>query len=287
MALLQIVEQNQDQVKYKNKLAIGIDLGTTNSMVASVVNNTNIILTDKDNNATLPSVIHCGKDKITVGKDSYSYMSLDPTNTITSVKRFVGRSYQEISQAKNLPYKIKAQDNNNILFKTQAGDFSIVELLSIILSSLKKRAEKYFGDEVNLAVITVPAYFNDSQRQATKDAAILAGLKVMRLLNEPTAAAVAYGLETDKEGIHVVYDLGGGTFDISVLNFTKGVFKVLATGGDSTLGGDDFDQLIIDDCINSFKLKNLTAEDIQTIKQLSRKAKEDLSNNKLLAFSTR
>jgi Molecular chaperone len=195
------------------------------------------ILTDENDEAILPSVVHCGKDnKLTVGCDACPYANTDPTNTIVSVKRFMGLGYKDVINFKNCPYKL-VENGNNVLFRTAMGDLSAVQISSGILTSLKCRAEESLGGEIIDAVITVPAYFNDAQRQATKDAATLAGLNTLRLLNEPTAAAVAYGLESGSEGIHAVFDLGGGTFDISILEFSKGVFKVLSTGGDSSLGG--------------------------------------------------
>ncbi|HIG88830.1 MAG TPA: Fe-S protein assembly chaperone HscA, partial [Candidatus Thioglobus sp.] len=191
--------------------------------------------------------------------------------------------YKEVSEFKNCPYQL-VENGNNVLFHTAMGDLSAVEISSSILSSLKARAEKTLGGELTGAVITVPAYFDDAQRQATKDAATLAGLQTLRLLNEPTAAAVAYGLESGEEGIHAIYDLGGGTFDVSILSFQKGVFKVLSTGGDSTLGGDDFDQLIIDDCVEQLGINELTPTQIQKIKQFSRTAKETLTDHKFAEF---
>jgi molecular chaperone HscA len=284
MALLQISEPGQSSVPHQHKLAIGIDLGTTNSLVASVMSGVSTVLTDENNEAILPSVVHCGKDnKLTVGCDASSYAKTDPTNTIVSVKRFMGLGYQEVIKFKNCPYQLLENDNS-ILFHTDAGDLSAVEISSSILSSLKARAEQALGDDLVGAVITVPAYFNDAQRQATKDAATLAGLNTLRLLNEPTAAAVAYGLESGEEGIHAIYDLGGGTFDISILSFQKGVFKVLATGGDSALGGDDFDQLIIDDCITTLDLGELTPTQMHKIKQFSRTAKETLTQSDYAEF---
>ncbi|NYT26833.1 MAG: Fe-S protein assembly chaperone HscA [Candidatus Thiodubiliella endoseptemdiera] len=285
MALLQISEPGQATAPHQHKLAIGIDLGTTNSLVATVQSGESRVLTDENNQAILPSVVHCGKDnKLTVGCDACPYAKTDPTNTIVSVKRFMGLGYQEIKAFKNCPYQL-VENGNNVQFHTAMGDLSAVEISSSILSSLKQRAEKSLGGDLTGAVITVPAYFNDAQRQATKDAATLAGLNTLRLLNEPTAAAVAYGLESGEEGIHAVYDLGGGTFDISILSFQKGVFKVLATGGDSTLGGDDFDQLIIDDCIETLKLGELTPIQMQKIKQFARTAKETLSENAFAEFN--
>ena len=284
MALLQISEPGQSSAPHQHKLAIGIDLGTTNSLVASVKSGKSVVLTDENNESILPSVVHCGEDnKLTVGCDACPYAKTDPTNTIVSVKRFMGLGYKEVKEFKNCPYQL-VENGNNVLFHTAMGDLSAVEISSSILSALKQRAEESLGGELVGAVITVPAYFNDAQRQATKDAATLAGLNTLRLLNEPTAAAVAYGLESGEEGIHAIYDLGGGTFDISILSFSKGVFKVLATGGDSTLGGDDFDQLIIDDCIEKMGITELTPTQIQKIKQFSRVAKETLSTKGLAEF---
>jgi molecular chaperone HscA len=284
MALLQISEPGQSSAPHQHKLAIGIDLGTTNSLVASVKSGQSVVLTDENNESILPSVVHCGKDnKLTVGCDACPYAKTDPTNTIVSVKRFMGLGYKEVKEFKNCPYQL-VENGNNVLFHTAMGNLSAVEISSSILSALKQRAEESLGGELVGAVITVPAYFNDAQRQATKDAATLAGLNTLRLLNEPTAAAVAYGLESGEEGIHAIYDLGGGTFDISILSFSKGVFKVLATGGDSTLGGDDFDQLIIDDCTDKMGITELTPTQIQKIKQFSRTAKETLSTKDLAEF---
>ncbi|MCS5592629.1 MAG: Fe-S protein assembly chaperone HscA [Gammaproteobacteria bacterium] len=284
MALLQISEPGQSSVPHQHKLAIGIDLGTTNSLVASVMSGVSTILTDENNEAILPSVVHCGKDnKLTVGCDACPYAKTDPTNTIVSVKRFMGLGYKEVIEFKNCPYQL-VENGNNVLFHTAMGDLSAVEISSSILLSLKDRAEQALGGDLVGAVITVPAYFNDAQRQATKDAATLAGLNTLRLLNEPTAAAVAYGLESGEAGVHAIYDLGGGTFDISILSFQKGVFKVLATGGDSALGGDDFDQLIIDDCIATLGLGGLTPTQMQKIKQFARTAKETLTQSDYAEF---
>ncbi len=284
MALLQISEPGQSSAPHQHKLAVGIDLGTTNSLVASVKSGQSVILTDKNDQSILPSVVHCGKDnKLTVGCDACPYAKTDPTNTIVSVKRFIGLGYKEAIKFKNCPYQL-VENANNVLFHTAMGDLSAVEISSTILSALKQRAEESLGGDLVGAVITVPAYFNDAQRQATKDAATLAGINTLRLLNEPTAAAVAYGLESGEEGVHAIYDLGGGTFDISILSFSKGVFKVLATGGDSTLGGDDFDQLIIDDCIDKLGIGELTPSQMQKIKQFARSAKETLSHSDYAEF---
>ena len=276
MALLQISEPGQSTAPHRHNLACGIDLGTTNSLVASVMSGETKLLLDNDGNAILPSIVHCDKDGMSVGREALSYITSDPVNTISSIKRFMGISFIEAKSIKNLPYDLVDREGS-VVFKTAMGELSPVEISARILSSLKRRAEDALGDELKGAVITVPAYFNDAQRQSTKDAAKLAGINVLRLLNEPTAAAIAYGLETKEEGIHAVYDLGGGTFDISVLSFNRGVFEVLSTGGDSSLGGDDFDNLIFEDCVKSLELKDLTASQIQNIRQHSKSAKENFS----------
>jgi len=276
MALLQISEPGQSTAPHRHNLACGIDLGTTNSLVASVMSGETKLLLDNNGDAILPSIVHCDDDGMSVGREALSYITSDPVNTISSIKRFMGISFIEAKSIKNLPYDLVDREGS-VVFKTAMGELSPVEISARILSSLKRRAEDALGDELKGAVITVPAYFNDAQRQSTKDAAKLAGINVLRLLNEPTAAAIAYGLETKEEGIHAVYDLGGGTFDISVLSFNRGVFEVLSTGGDSSLGGDDFDNLIFEDCVKSLELKDLTASQIQNIRQHSKSAKENLS----------
>ena len=276
MALLQISEPGQSTAPHRHNLACGIDLGTTNSLVASVMSGATTLLKDVQGEAILPSVVHFDFDNVTVGKEAIELSITDPSNTILSIKRFMGISYDEARVIKNLPYDLINQ-GGSVGFKTAMGVLSPIEVSARILSSLKNRAEKALGDELKGAVITVPAYFNDAQRQSTKDAAKLAGINVLRLLNEPTAAAIAYGLETKEEGIHAVYDLGGGTFDISILSFNRGVFEVMSTGGDSSLGGDDFDNLIFEDCVKTLGLNDLTASQIQTIRQFAKTAKEKLS----------
>ena len=283
MALLQISEPGQATAPHRHNLACGIDLGTTNSLVASVMSGTTKLLKDEDERAILPSVVHFDPDDITIGYEALRFSIQDPSNTIFSIKRFMGISYNEAKSIKNLPYELVDQ-NGSVGFKTAIGVLSPIEVSAKILSNLKQRAEKALGDELKGSVITVPAYFNDAQRQSTKDAANLAGINVLRLLNEPTAAAIAYGLETKEEGIHAVYDLGGGTFDISILSFNRGVFEVLSTGGDSSLGGDDFDNLIFDDCVKSLGLKDISAGQIQNIRKFSKLAKEELSSNKVAEF---
>ncbi|WP_416679505.1 Fe-S protein assembly chaperone HscA [Candidatus Pseudothioglobus sp. Uisw_016] len=284
MALLQISEPGQSTAPHHHNLACGIDLGTTNSLVASVMSGETKLVLDQSDRAILPSVVYCGSKELIVGHEALDLAIKDPTNTILSIKRFMGIGYSEAKEIKNLPYDFE-DHKGSVLFKTAIGSLSAIEISAKILSTLKTRAEGALGGELKGAVITVPAYFNDAQRQSTKDSAKLAGINVLRLLNEPTAAAIAYGLESGEEGVHAVYDLGGGTFDISILNFTKGVFEVLSTGGDSSLGGDDFDNLIFDNCIESLNLTNLTASQIQTIRKLSKLAKEELSVKEAAEFS--
>ena len=284
MALLQISEPGQSTIPHQHNLVCGIDLGTTNSLVASVISGKTTLIKDDNDEAMMPSVVYCGQGKkLTVGCDACHYAKTDPTNTISSVKRFMGLGYKEVSGFKNCPYRL-LENGNNVLFQTAMGDLSAVEISASILSALKNRAEGALGGDLAGAVITVPAYFNDTQRQSTKDAATLAGIKVLRLLNEPTAAAIAYGLESGEEGVHAVYDLGGGTFDISILSFNKGIFQVLSTGGDSNLGGDDLDALIIEDCRKMLNLETLSAGQIQTIKKLAQIAKETLTEKDMAEF---
>ena len=283
MALLQISEPGQSTAPHRHNLACGIDLGTTNSLVASVMSGATTLLKDTDGEAILPSVAHFSSAGVSIGKEALKFSIKDPSNTIFSIKRFMGISYDEAKAIKNLPYDLIDQ-GGSVGFQTSMGILSPIEVSARILSSLKNRAEKALGDELKGAVITVPAYFNDAQRQSTKDAANLAGIHVLRLLNEPTAAAIAYGLETKEEGIHAVYDLGGGTFDISILSFNRGVFEVMSTGGDSSLGGDDFDNLIFEDCVKSLGLENLSASQIQGIRQFAKTAKEQLSKDDTANF---
>ena len=283
MALLQISEPGQSTAPHRHNLACGIDLGTTNSLVASVMSGATKLLKDADGHAILPSVAHFSSAGVSIGKEALKFSIKDPSNTIFSIKRFMGISFDEAKAIKNLPYDLIDQ-GGSVGFQTSMGILSPIEVSARILSSLKNRAEKALGDELKGAVITVPAYFNDAQRQSTKDAAKLAGIHVLRLLNEPTAAAIAYGLETKEEGIHAVYDLGGGTFDISILSFNRGVFEVMSTGGDSSLGGDDFDNLIFEDCVKSLGLENLSASQIQGIRQFAKTAKEQLSKDDTANF---
>ena len=246
MALLQISEPGQSTAPHQHRLAVGIDLGTTNSLVATVRSGKPETLADEQARHTLPSIVHYLADaSCNVGYEALSAATEDPQNTIVSVKRMMGRGLDDIrATGHKLPYEFIQTDSAVPRVKTAAGEFSPVEISADILKVLKQRAEASLGGDLKGVVITVPAYFDDAQRQATKDAGTLAGLNVMRLLNEPTAAAVAYGLDHAAEGIHVVYDLGGGTFDVSILRLHKGVFEVLATAGDSALGGDDLDKVI-------------------------------------------
>jgi molecular chaperone HscA len=245
MALLQLSEPGQSAAPHQHKLAAGIDLGTTNSLVASVRSTEAETLPDTEGRHRLPSVVRYLEDEIVVGYDAKAEAASDPLNTIVSAKRLLGRGIDDIkSLGQRLPYEFRQDDTAVPRIHTAGGDVSPVEVSAEILKTLARRAEDTLGGELTGVVITVPAYFDDAQRQATKDAAKLSGLNVLRLLNEPTAAAVAYGLDTGSDGLHAIYDLGGGTFDISILRLNRGVFEVLSTGGDSALGGDDFDQLV-------------------------------------------
>ncbi|WP_090362060.1 Fe-S protein assembly chaperone HscA [Ferrimonas sediminum] len=245
MALLQIAEPGQMAAPHQHKLAVGIDLGTTNSLVAAVRSGQAQTLADDSGRHRMPSVVRYLDDGVEVGAEAFDQASADPHNTIVSVKRFMGRSLEDVqSRYPSLPYLLEASDNQLPLFVTRGGRVNPVQVSSEVLKPLIARAEATLGGPLQGAVITVPAYFDDAQRQGTKDAAELVGIKVLRLLNEPTAAAIAYGLDSGQEGVIAVYDLGGGTFDISILRLNQGVFEVLATGGDSALGGDDFDHLL-------------------------------------------
>ena len=283
MALLQISEPGQSTAPHQHKLAVGIDLGTTNSLVATVRSGQATVLVDEDGHALLPSVVRYMPDaSIDVGYSAQAAQSQDSANTIVSAKRFMGRGLQDIDVALQ-PYHF-SDSKEMVQLETRAGVKSPVEISAEILKALKTRAEKSFGLEENSAelvgaVITVPAYFDDAQRQATKDAARLAGLNVLRLLNEPTAAAVAYGLDNGAEGTYVIYDLGGGTFDISILKLAKGVFEVLATNGDSALGGDDFDRRVFCWVLEQSKCAPVNANDTRLLLTKAREAKEWLTDH--------
>jgi molecular chaperone HscA len=287
MALLQISEPGMSAAPHQHKLAVGIDLGTTNSLVATVRSGMSTVLQDEHGHALLPSVVRYLADgNIVVGHEAQAQQSNDPVNTVVSVKRFMGRSLKDIADRAHIPYGFVDSSNSAQLLQlqTRAGLKTPVEISAEILKTLKTRAEKSLGGELVGAVITVPAYFDDAQRQATKDAARLAGINVLRLLNEPTAAAVAYGLDNAAEGTFVIYDLGGGTFDVSILKLTKGVFEVLATNGDSALGGDDFDHRIycwVLDKIreSSSNFNPLSESDTRLLLTKARQAKEWLTDN--------
>jgi molecular chaperone HscA len=286
MALLQISEPGMSPAPHQHKLAVGIDLGTTNSLVATVRSGMSTVLHDEHGHALLPSVVRYLQDAVIVGHEAQAAQSQDPVNTIVSVKRFMGRALNDITDRAHIPYHFveNASSEGMLELKTRAGLKSPVEISAEILRTLKTRAEKALGGELTGAVVTVPAYFDDAQRQATKDAARLAGLNVLRLLNEPTAAAVAYGLDNAAEGVYVIYDLGGGTFDISILRLSKGIFEVLATNGDSALGGDDFDHRIYCWVLDQVRSKTadfkpLTEADTRLLLTKSRQAKEWLTDN--------
>ncbi|MDO9006593.1 MAG: Fe-S protein assembly chaperone HscA [Thiobacillus sp.] len=279
MALLQISEPGMSTAPHQHRLAVGIDLGTTNSLVACVRSGLATILDDAEGHALLPSVVRYHADgTVDVGYSAQRAQSLDPHNTLISVKRFMGRGLPDIDDAASLPYHF-VDAPGMVQIKTVAGVKSPVEVSAEILKVLRARAEAALGGELVGAVITVPAYFDDAQRQATKDAAQLAGLNVLRLLNEPTAAAIAYGLDNTSEGVFAVYDLGGGTFDISILKLSKGVFEVLATNGDSALGGDDFDQRVFCWMVEKGRFQPLSASDMRLLLTKARDAKEALTEH--------
>ncbi len=277
MALLQIAEPNMSAAPHQHRLAAGIDLGTTNSLVASVKSGSAVCLADEDGNTSLPSVVrYLGNGETVVGKAALAAQKTDPQNTVSSAKRLIGRTLSEIDAA-HLPYRF-GQSEKIIELHTKNGIKTPIDVSADILASLKARAEQSLGGELVGAVITVPAYFDDAQRQATKDAARLAGINVLRLLNEPTAAAIAYGLDNGAEGTFVVYDLGGGTFDVSVLQLSKGLFEVKATGGNSALGGDDFDHRLFCHIVEKNNLSLTDERDVQLLFGLVRAAKEELSS---------
>jgi molecular chaperone HscA len=275
MALLQIAEPGMSTAPHQHRLAIGIDLGTTNSLVATVRHGIPEVLDDENGRALLPSIVrYLPNGHANIGYSAQAMQTTDPKNTVVSVKRFMGRGLKDIAHTENMPYDF-IETPGMVQMRTVAGIKSPVEISAEILATLRQRAEDALGDELVGAVITVPAYFDDAQRQATKDAAKLAGLNVLRLLNEPTAAAIAYGLDNGSQGIYAVYDLGGGTFDISILKLSKGVFEVLATGGDSALGGDDFDHRLFCWIIEQAHLAPLSDEDTRLLVVKSREAKEN------------
>ena len=276
MALLQIAEPGMSAAPHQHRLAVGIDLGTTNSLVATVQSGSARCLPDEQGRATLPSVVRYGQE-VEVGFDALKAQKIDPLNTISSAKRLIGRQVGDLNRSQ---WSYRFTDNDKIIeMQTRMGLKTPIEVSAEILKALKARAENSLGGSLTGAVITVPAYFDDAQRQATKDAARLAGLNVLRLLNEPTAAAIAYGLDNRPEGTFVVFDLGGGTFDVSILRLEQGLFQVLATGGNSALGGDDFDHRLYCWLLEHEKLSALSEQDTQLLLSLIRAAKQELTNN--------
>ena len=276
MALLQIAEPGLSAAPHQHRLAVGIDLGTTNSLVATVKSGHAACLPDEEGRFLLPSVVRYGADgQIITGRAALQSQTADPANTVSSAKRLIGRKLEDIDTS-HLPYRF-GQSDQLIDLQTRQGAKTPIDVSADILRALKARAEQSLGGELVGAVITVPAYFDDAQRQATKDAARLAGLNVLRLLNEPTAAAIAYGLDNATEGTFVVYDLGGGTFDVSVLQLSKGLFEVKATGGNSALGGDDFDHRVLCHLIEANRLSITNAQDSRLLLSLVRRAKEEIS----------
>ncbi len=283
MALLQISEPGESPVPHQRKLAVGIDLGTTHSLVAAVRNSSPEVLCDEAGRSLLPSVVrYLISGDIAVGHDAIRHQSSDSVNTIASVKRLMGRSLDE-AKREGVSYDFSAEPGM-VRLQTVQGEFSPVEVSSQVLKALRSRAEQALGGELVGVVLTVPAYFDDAQRQATRDAARLAGLNVLRLLNEPTAAAIAYGLDNGSEGIYAVYDLGGGTFDISVLRLSQGVFEVVATGGDTNLGGDDFDAIIVDRVLQASKLVASEKSSRRALLVAARQVREALTQHQQVRF---
>ncbi len=277
MALLQLSEPGQTPDPHARRIAVGIDLGTTHSLVAAVRHGVAECLPDAAGRAILPSAVRYGDDnRRQIGFDALAAVADDPENTVVSVKRLMGRGLADIAGHERLPYRFVDQPGM-VAIATRQGVKTPVEVSAEILATLRYRAEDSFNDDVFGAVITVPAYFDDAQRQATKDAAQLAGINVLRLINEPTAAAVAYGLDNGSEGLFAVYDLGGGTFDISLLRLSRGVFEVVATGGDAALGGDDFDQVLADWALSQAGLQATSAHDKRAMLVAARAAKESLT----------
>ncbi|MBN8502897.1 MAG: Fe-S protein assembly chaperone HscA [Burkholderiales bacterium] len=277
MALLQISEPGQSPEPHQRRLAVGIDLGTTHSLVAAVRHGLPECLPDAQGRSILPSVVrYAGNGQRQYGHEALAQAPEDPANTIVSVKRLMGRRLADLPQAAKLPYGLE-DGPGMVQVKTREGPKSPVEVSAELLAVLRQRAEDSFDDLLYGAVITVPAYFDDAQRQATKDAAEMAGIKVLRLINEPTSAAIAYGLDHGSEGLYAVYDLGGGTFDVSLLRLALGVFEVVATGGDSLLGGDDFDQALADWALQQQGLSAPTSADRQRLRAAARACKEQLS----------
>ena len=284
MALLQIAEPGKSAAPHQHRLAVGIDLGTTNSLVAAVKSGSATCLQDEQGNTALPSVVRYLSDGLIVGGEALNTQKADPQNTVSSAKRLIGRKLEDIDTA-HLPYRF-GNGGNIIEINTRQGAKTPIDVSADILRHLKERAEANLGGTLVGAVITVPAYFDEAQRQATKDAARLAGINVLRLLNEPTAAAIAYGLDNGAEGTFVVYDLGGGTLDVSVLELSKGLFAVKSTNGNSALGGDDFDHRLFCHLLEQNKLSALNEQDSRNLLSLSRRAKEQLTDREQTTVET-
>ncbi|MBU1440173.1 MAG: Fe-S protein assembly chaperone HscA [Gammaproteobacteria bacterium] len=285
MALLQISEPGQAPDPHQRRMAVGIDLGTTHSLVATVRSGVAECLPDAQGQVLLPSAVrYLDNERRQIGDEALAARATDPANVITSVKRLMGRGLQDVVGRDAMPYRL-GNEAGMVKIQTVAGDKSPVEVSAEILATLRQRAEDTLDDELYGAVITVPAYFDEGQRQATKDAAQLAGLNVLRLISEPTAAAIAYGLDNASEGVYAVYDLGGGTFDISVLRLTRGVFEVIATGGDSALGGDDYDHALVDWVSATEGVQAQTDVDRAALLSAGRAAKEALSTSESITFS--
>ena len=293
MALLQISEPGQSPDPHQRRIAVGIDLGTTHSLVAAVRNGVAECLPDDAGRVLLPSIVrYLEGGKRQIGHDAAAAQTEDARNTIVSVKRFMGRGLADIDHADKLPYDFVNGSTDAgpgqggmVSLATAGGVKSPVEISADILATLRYRAEDTFNDDLYGAVITVPAYFDDAQRQATKDAAQLAGIHLLRLINEPTAAAIAYGLDNASEGVYAVYDLGGGTFDISILRLTQGVFEVISTGGDSSLGGDDYDSALADWVLQQLGLQVSTPADKAAARLAARACKEALTATESIAYS--
>ncbi len=284
MALLQIAEPGKSAAPHQHRLAVGIDLGTTNSLVATVKSGSATCLQDEQGNTALPSVVRYLSDGLVIGGEALGAQKADPQNTVSSAKRLIGRKLEDIDTA-HLPYRF-GNGGNIIEINTRQGAKTPIDVSADILRHLKERAEANLGGTLVGAVITVPAYFDEAQRQATKDAARLAGINVLRLLNEPTAAAIAYGLDNGAEGTFVVYDLGGGTLDVSVLELSKGLFAVKSTNGNSALGGDDFDHRLFCHLLEQNKLSALNEQDSRNLLSLSRRAKEQLTDREQTTVET-
>jgi molecular chaperone HscA len=284
MALLQIAEPGRAPEPRRPRLAVGIDLGTTNSLVASVRDGGADVLPDGEGRRLLPSIVRYAPQGVEVGYDAQAAQIADPQNTIVSVKRMMGRALPDLADARRFPYRF-VDSPGIVQIATRAGIRTPVEISAEILGSLRERAEKTLGGALDGAVVTVPAYFDDAQRQATKDAARLAGLNVLRLLNEPTAAAIAYGLDNASEGTYAVYDLGGGTFDLSILKLSRGVFEVLATAGDTALGGDDFDHRIYCWALEAAGIEPVSPGDARMLMAKAREVKEALTTRDEVAFN--